>query len=75
MDGIEKAYSGKGYAEFKEELAEVIVQGLAPLQKRFRELENDKTGVMDILKEGAEAAREISEKTLNEVKKKMGFLM
>ncbi|MFY9461721.1 MAG: tryptophan--tRNA ligase [Candidatus Sungiibacteriota bacterium] len=75
VNSVENAYNGKGYAEFKEELAEVIVQGLAPLQKRFRELENDKTGVTNVLKEGAKTAREISEKTLKEVKEKMGFFM
>lgn len=72
---IEKMYEGKGYADFKKDLAEVLVSGLEPIRKRFQELESDKAEVMKILKHGAEKAEAIANKTLIEAKVKMGFLV
>ncbi|MBI2637731.1 MAG: tryptophan--tRNA ligase, partial [Candidatus Sungbacteria bacterium] len=36
---IEKMYLGKGYGDFKKDLADVVVEGLKPLQEKFRILE------------------------------------
>ncbi|MDP3710217.1 MAG: tryptophan--tRNA ligase [bacterium] len=72
-DKIEKKYSGKGYAEFKKDLAEVIIEGLSHLQHKFSELSKDKDGVLEILRKGAVRAENISSKTLQEVKEKIGF--
>ena len=74
VNDVENTYSGKGYAEFKDGLTEIIVQGLAPLQKRFHELEKDRGEVAQVLRDGAAVADKISKKTLSEVKGKMGFL-
>jgi tryptophanyl-tRNA synthetase len=68
---IEKEYAGKGYAEFKAGLAEVVVQKLKPIREKiqgYSETELDK-----ILADGAERAREIASKKLVEVKKKVGL--
>lgn len=68
---IEKDYSGKGYAEFKSGLAEVVVQKLKPIREKiqgYSETELDK-----ILADGAERAREIASKKLIEVKTKVGL--
>lgn len=73
-DKITKKYSGKGYAEFKKDLAEVIIEGLSHLQHKFNELSKDKDGVLDILHQGSKKAEKIASKTLSEVKEKMGFL-
>lgn len=71
---LEKAYAGKSYAEFKTDLAEAVVNGLAPLQKRFGELQNDTKAVLATLHDGNKKAAAIAEKTLTEVKQKIGFL-
>lgn len=71
---LEKEYAGRGYAKFKNDLAEVVIAGLAPLQRRFQELAKDKNEVHRILADGASTAQEISASTLQEVKEKMGFL-
>jgi len=70
---IEKMYVGKGYADFKKDLAEVIVDFLTPFQERMKELSDEK--VLEILKAGAEKVRPLAQKKLSEVKKKVGFVL
>ena len=71
---LEKKYAGKGYADFKEDLAEAIVKFLAPIQKRRKELEKQKGYVEEVLAAGAAHARPLAQKTILEVKKKMGLV-
>jgi len=70
---IEKLFIGKGYADFKAELAEVIIKFLQPLQKRMATLTDEK--VLEILQTGADKVRPIAQKKLTEVKKAVGFLI
>lgn len=74
MDEIEKKYEGKGYAQFKSDVAEAIVNELEPIQKRVKELLNNKTELEEIYKKGAEKANYISRKTLRKMQKKIGFI-
>lgn len=70
---IEKQYQGKGYKEFKEGLAEVVVSALKPIQEKYHNL--DDAEVMTILENGAHKAREVASKTLQQVKEKIGFIL
>ncbi|MEI7426002.1 MAG: tryptophan--tRNA ligase [Candidatus Moraniibacteriota bacterium] len=70
---VEKLFAGKGYADFKTELAEIIIKFLQPLQKRIGELSDEK--VLAILNKGAEKVRLLAKKKLDEVKEKIGFIM
>lgn len=70
---IEKMYQGKGYADFKNGLAEVIITFLTPFQERMAELSDEK--VLEILKAGAEKVRPLAEAKMKEVKKKMGLIV
>ncbi|MBZ0198829.1 MAG: tryptophan--tRNA ligase [Ignavibacteriaceae bacterium] len=70
---IETRFEGKGYADFKKELADVIIEGLRHLQSRYLELIIDPSYVDSLLKDGASRVRPIAEKTLNEVKTKIGI--
>lgn len=72
---VESQFSGKPYAEFKESLAEAIIDALAPFQQRYRELQKEKGAMLDLLKRGADRARAIAEPKLKEVKQKIGFLL
>lgn len=71
---IEKKYIGKGYAEFKEDLAEIIVERLKPIQKNYIELKKNPEKVKEILKEGAQRAKKIASGTMADVRAKIGFL-
>jgi tryptophanyl-tRNA synthetase len=70
---IEAHFEGKGYADLKNELGEVVVAGLAPLQKKYKELTADPTYIDSLLKEGADRARPMAEKTLALVKERVGL--
>ncbi|MBI4837245.1 MAG: tryptophan--tRNA ligase [Candidatus Portnoybacteria bacterium] len=72
---LEKQYKDcHSYVEFKNVLADVIVKFLTPFQKKFNELIKKPEEIKKILKNGAQEAREISAKTLEETKKKMGLI-
>ncbi|PIR73875.1 MAG: tryptophan--tRNA ligase [Candidatus Moranbacteria bacterium CG10_big_fil_rev_8_21_14_0_10_35_21] len=71
-DEIVAMYQGKNYSEFKTGLADIVVNFLKPLQKKMKDLSDEK--VLAILKAGAEKVRPIAEKKMKEVKEKVGFL-
>ena len=70
---IEARFEGKGYADFKQELAEVITEGLGPLQSRYQELTADPARIDSLLAEGAARVRPVAEKTLATVKNRVGL--
>jgi tryptophanyl-tRNA synthetase len=70
---IEAQFAGKGYGDFKKALAEVVVEGLRPLQERYQELTADPRRIDAILAEGAAKARPLAQKMLAEVKKRVGL--
>lgn len=71
---IEARYANKGYVDFKSDLAEILIEALAPIQKRYITLSKNPEAIYAILKKGAKDAAHVAGKTLNDAKKKMGFL-
>lgn len=69
---IESKYAGKGYAEFKKDLAEIVVSFLSPVQKNLKSLTDEKT--IKILLAGAQKAKKLATKKLTEVKEKIGLV-
>lgn len=67
-------FEGKQTVDFKRELAELLVERLAPIGKKVEELEADSGYVDSVLKEGAERAGLIACENLTRVKKKMGVI-
>ncbi|MBI2640866.1 MAG: tryptophan--tRNA ligase [Candidatus Sungbacteria bacterium] len=72
---IEKKYHGKGYADFKRDLGELLVEKLTPIQKKYRELSRDDKKLLAILRSGAKKATGVANKTLSVVKRKVGFVL
>lgn len=69
---IEARFEGKGYADLKRELADVIIEKLRPFQQRYRDLTSD-AGHMDaMLREGACAVRPTAQEVLTLVKDRVG---
>ena len=66
-------YEGKSYAEFKSDLAEVVVNFLKPFQEKYNELKKNPDYVISVLEKSEEKARELTSATLDEVKKKLGM--
>jgi len=70
---VEAQFDGKGYGDFKKALAEVVIEGLRPLQERHNKVMSEKGYLDSILAEGAAKARPLAQKMLAEVKKKVGL--
>jgi tryptophanyl-tRNA synthetase len=74
VEAIVERYAGKGYADFKRDLGEVVVDALAPIQARMKELEADRSYTLGVLKEGAERAETIASRTMQKVRERMGMI-
>jgi tryptophanyl-tRNA synthetase len=75
IDRIEEDYAGKGYGEFKKDLAKVVADELAPLQAKHVQLMkpgNDK--IDQALEHGWWRASELANAKLAEVKELLGLL-
>jgi len=68
------AYAGRGYGDFKGDLAEVVVDFVTPFRTRTLELLDDRAELDAVLKSGAERAREVAARTLADVYDRIGFL-
>jgi tryptophanyl-tRNA synthetase len=73
-DAIEAGYDGKGYGDFKADVADAVVELVAPIQARYRELREDPAELQRLLAVGAEKARASSAPTLALMYERMGFV-
>lgn len=70
---IEKEFRDKGYAQFKQKLAQLLIEKLEPFRQKKKDLEN-KTGLLEkILEDGAKRSRVITNKKMELIKKQMGL--
>ncbi len=70
---LEEEYRGKGYGEFKKDLAEVVVEKLSPIRDRALELLDNPRELDAILEDGATRAREVARPILQSAQAKMGL--
>jgi len=71
---IEKKFKGKGYSEFKKSLARLLINSLEPCQRKRKELLTREVYIKEILSQGAKKAQVLAQSTIQEVRKKMGFV-
>ncbi len=72
-DKVEQKYRGKGYGEFKEDLAEALIEFLQPLQNRYNEFLSNEKYLDEILAKGAAQAQTAAGKTLTKVRETLGL--
>lgn len=72
---IEDEFAGKGYGDFKKAVGEAVVAELEPVQKKYKELMDDKAYLQECWTKGGEIAQRLSQRTLDKAMKKIGFLM
>ncbi len=72
VEDIVKEYDGKGYGALKKDLAEILIESLAPIQKSYNDIRNSDE-LKRILADGAEKANVIAEKTVKRVKDNFGL--
>ena len=70
---VEAEFEGAGYGDFKQAVAEAVVELLTPVQERYAELRPDEAALEDALAAGVEKARAIAAPTLAEVRDLMGI--
>ncbi|WP_315168569.1 tryptophan--tRNA ligase [Metaclostridioides mangenotii] len=73
VDDIVAMYEGKGYGDFKADVAEVVVESLRPIREKYIYLLDNKDYLKEIYTMGAEKAQRKAVKTLRKVYKKVGF--
>jgi len=76
-DGVEEIaerYAGRGYGDLKKELAEVVVDFVTPFRDRTLELVEHRDHLTQVLREGAERANAVAERTLADVYERVGFV-
>ena len=71
---ITQSYANKGYAEFKSDLAEIIIEVLNPIQARYREFRQNQAHIDDILRKGAKQAIARAQQTIKIVYQKLGLI-
>jgi tryptophanyl-tRNA synthetase len=74
-DAIEARYDGSGYGQFKQDVAEAVVELLGPIQERYGELRADEGELLRLLAVGADKARATAEPTLRAMYDRMGFVV
>jgi len=74
MDEIENEFEGKGYGDFKMTVANSVIDKLKPVQEKYKEILENKEYLEQIYTKGAENARKLASKTLEDVKNKIGIL-
>lgn len=70
---IEDHFSAKSYKDLKEQLAEVVIESLRPLQERYRAITSDQGTLDGMLKRGAERAAEQAVRKMSQVHDSMGL--
>ena len=69
---LETKYEGKGYGDFKKDLAEVVVAALAPIKERYEQIRHSDE-LIEVLKDGASRADVIAKQTMKRVKENFGL--
>jgi tryptophanyl-tRNA synthetase len=69
---IESEFGGSGYGQFKQAVAEAVVDYLAPVRERYQELRPDEQQLHAILHAGAEKAHAIAHEVVAVARDRMG---
>lgn len=73
LQTIADRYGSGGYGKFKNDLAEVVNNTLAPIQQRYKEL-SEPGAIEAILSDGADRAESIAVATLNRLRERLGMV-
>ena len=71
-DTINK-FSGKNFSEFKNNLAELVVEKISPISDEMKKIQRDNKFIDEVLKDGSEKANSIASKKVDQMRKIVGF--
>ena len=66
-------FSGKNFSEFKEKLADLVVEKITPISNEIKKLQKDNNFIDSVLSNGAKKASVIASKKVEKMKKIIGF--
>ena len=66
-------FKGKNFSEFKNTLAEALVEKIFPISKEINKLLKDEKYIDQVLIDGSIKAEKIAKKKVNDIKNKIGF--
>ncbi len=73
LENSVKHFAGKNFSEFKEQLAEELVNKIEPISNEIKKLLGDKSYLDKILLDGVEKANIIASKKIERIKEIVGF--
>ena len=74
-EAIEARFAAaRGYGDLKKQVTDVVIAGLAPVQRSYRELTSESGYIDELLGQGAERAAGVANPTLELARERMGFL-
>ena len=73
LENSVKNFAGKNFSEFKEQLAEELVNKIEPISNEIKKLLGDKSYLDEILLDGVEKANLIASKKIERIKEIVGF--
>jgi tryptophanyl-tRNA synthetase len=73
LQEIEERYAGRGYGDFKKDLAEIVVDGIRPIQERIVELDESPDEVLRLFEQGRERAHAIAGPKMEQVRAVTGL--
>ncbi len=74
VEELEASYDGKGYGEFKADVAAAVVELFTPVRERYAALVDDRSYLDTVLLDGAARAREVAVDTMAAVRQRIGLL-
>jgi tryptophanyl-tRNA synthetase len=73
-EDVEKEYAdADGYAMFKQDVGEAMVELFAPTRERYAAIRPDEPAIEDVLAKGADKARAIASETVAAARRRMGI--
>lgn len=73
LDDIVATFQGKTYSAFKDSLCNIIIEFLAPFQKKYQELAQDPKHIDNLLTKAEDNAIVLASETLNSIKQAAGL--
>ena len=74
VEALAQSFSGKGYGDLKNAVAEATIETLSPIQESYNRLMADKAYLESVYRSGAERAGRLAERTLAKCMTKIGFV-
>jgi tryptophanyl-tRNA synthetase len=70
---VESTCADMGWGQFKPLLTDTLIESLKPIRDRYEALTQDQDYLLTVLRQGAEKAEQLANKTLQNVKDALGF--